>query len=212
MQEFRHDPGQHATPPLPYAENALEPIISAQALRTHYAISKSYADNLNKTELAIAADMANNDFAHIKQQMRDLAFYGSGDILHAIYFSCMASQRTPSAPAFQTNTLIGYAFGSMSQFKTLFSQAAIQVQGPGWAVLAWQPAYGKLRVLTAERHENLTEWGAIPILLLDVWEHAYFLDYKQNRKEYVDAWWNLVNWDMVEKRLVLALQGIIELF
>ena len=85
--------------------------------------------------------------------------------------------------------------------------SAIQVEASGWAILAWNPAWGRLETLTAEKHQNLTAWGSIPILVVDVWEHAYYLDYQNRRADFVRAWWSLVNWEEVECRLFAAMQA-----
>jgi superoxide dismutase, Fe-Mn family len=85
-----------------------------------------------------------------------------------------------------------------------FSQAAKKVEGVGWAILVWSPRSRKLEVLQAERHQLLTQWDTIPLLVLDVWEHAYYLQYKNERDPYVDNWWKIVYWPNVEKRFEAA--------
>lgn len=102
-------------------------------------------------------------------------------------------------------------FGSVSVFQEQFSSAAEKVEASGWAVLVWQPAWGRMEILTAEKHQNLTQWGGIPILVLDVWEHAYYLDYQYRRGDYIKAWWQLVNWYEAESRLLWAMQTQIPL-
>jgi Fe-Mn family superoxide dismutase len=92
-------------------------------------------------------------------------------------------------------------FGSFDAFKKQFSAAAVAVEGSGWALLCWNPLFGKLEILTAEKHQNLTQWGATPLLVLDLWEHAYYLQYQNKRAAFIEAWWNLVNWDDVNARL-----------
>ena len=92
-------------------------------------------------------------------------------------------------------------FGSFISFKKHFSEkAAKQVEAVGWAILVWVPRAKRLEILQSERHMILTQWDTIPILVLDVWEHAYYLQYKNNRGDYVDKWWNVVNWPQVERR------------
>jgi len=96
-------------------------------------------------------------------------------------------------------------------FVNQFSSAAEQVEGSGWVLLTWQPAWRRLEILTIEKHQDLYQAGGIPILVLDVWEHAYYLDYQNRRRDYIQGWWQLVNWHEVERRLLLALQGYIPL-
>ncbi|MEH7387900.1 superoxide dismutase, partial [Bacillus sp. JJ1521] len=91
-------------------------------------------------------------------------------------------------------------FGSFEVFKRHFSEAANKVEGVGWAILVWSPRAGRLEILQAERHQFMTQWDTIPLLVLDVWEHAYYLQYKNVRADYVKNWWNIVNWDEVEHR------------
>ncbi len=99
--------------------------------------------------------------------------------------------------------LIDRDFGSFDNFKKLFSASAIAVEGSGWAILACNPIFEKLVVLQAEKHQDLTQWGAFPLLIVDVWEHAYYLKYQNKRAAWIEAWWNLVNWDDVNRRVAL---------
>ena len=88
----------------------------------------------------------------------------------------------------------------LQKFKTQFSASSIAVEASGWNLLVWVPDFKKLEILQCEKHQNLTLWGCVPLLVLDMWEHSYFLQYETKRKEYVDAWWNIVNWNVVNKR------------
>ncbi len=91
-------------------------------------------------------------------------------------------------------------FGDYEKFKKQFTEGAIAVEGSGWTILAWNPMFQKLVILQAEKHQNLTQWGVVPLLILDLWEHAYYLKYQNRRAEFVNAWWNIVNWDIVNTR------------
>jgi Fe-Mn family superoxide dismutase len=205
--------GQHVLPPLPYPYNALVPVIGALTLQVHHdVLHKKYVDNLNKTELALAEAREKNDYANIQQLERELAYNGSGDILHSIYWTIMAPQNTGGQPGPATMKYITEYFGNFKAFTEQFTQAAINVMSNGWALLVWQPMWYRLEILTAERHQDLTQWGVIPILVVDVWEHAYYLDYLYKRKNYVDAWWNIINWYEVERRLIFAINGRLPLF
>ena len=119
----------------------------------------------------------------------------------------MAPEDYGSEPGPCTTKEINKYFGSLAAFCDQFVNASIKVEGSGWGILAWNPAWGRLEILTAEKHQNLTQWGSIPILLIDVWEHAYYLDYKYDRAEYVQEWLKLINWVEVENRLILAMRG-----
>ena len=95
-------------------------------------------------------------------------------------------------------------FGSFEAFKAQFIAASTAVEGSGWGILAWQPAGAQLVILTAEKHQNLTQWGVIPLLVLDVWEHAYYLKYQNRRGEYVKNFFHIINWADVAERLAQA--------
>jgi superoxide dismutase, Fe-Mn family len=95
---------------------------------------------------------------------------------------------------------ITQTFGSFDKFKKHFSEASNNVEAVGWGILVWSPRSRRLEILQAEKHQNLSQWDVVPILVLDVWEHAYYLQYKNERKKYVENWWNIINWREVENR------------
>ncbi|UUZ86501.1 Fe-Mn family superoxide dismutase [Paenibacillus sp. P26] len=96
------------------------------------------------------------------------------------------------------------SFGSFDAFQKHFSAAANKVEGGGWALLVWSPRSHRVDILQAEKHQNLSQWDVIPLLVLDVWEHAYYLKHKNDRAAYIAAWWNTVNWDHVNERYAAA--------
>ncbi len=204
-------PGQHQLPPLPYPYNALEPVISARTMKIHHdRLHKGYVDNLNKAELKLVEARRTNNFENIRGLERNLAFNGSGHILHSIFWTVMAPGGS-GQPYGQTEYQLIRYFGSIPAFVNQFTAAATDVEASGWGVLAWVPSFGHLEVFTAENHQKLTDWGCIPVLVCDVWEHAYYLDYENHRPDYIKAWWGLVNWDDVEWRLNLAMQANVPL-
>lgn len=199
-------PGGHRLPPLPYPYNALEPVISEMTLRIHHDRHHlAYVEGLNKAELKLAEARRMGDFSLVKHWEREIAFNGSGHILHSIYWTVMAPPAVRE-PGYYTGLEIEKYFGSFASFKEQFTAASIQVEASGWGVLCWVPSWRRLEILNAEKHQNLTQWGAIPVLVVDAWEHAYYLDYQNRRADYVRAWWQLVNWDEVERRLRLAMR------
>jgi len=189
---------------LPYAYNALEPHIDEKTMRLHHDIHhKAYVDGLNNAEAKLADARKSGDFALTKHWSREEAFHGAGHFLHVIFWENMA----PNAGGQPTGDLaaqIDKDFGSFDAFKKQYSAAATQVEGGGWALLSWQPALGQLVILQAEKHQNLSQHVSVPLLVLDVWEHAYYLNYQNKRPAYVEAWWNVVNWADVQKRLAAA--------
>ena len=164
--------------PLPYEYDALEPVISKKIMELHH--DKHYANYVNSFNTALEAGKISS-------------FNYNGAIMHDIFWNNMR-------PAKQDNNLPPEGmFADFSKFKEEFSMAAVTVEGSGWAVL-WKTESG-LAIGQLEKHNLLGLNGAKPILVLDVWEHAYYLDYINDRKSYVEKWWSLVNWSDVEKRL-----------
>jgi Fe-Mn family superoxide dismutase len=191
--------GTYALPPLPYAYNALEPSIDEQTMHLHHDIHfAGYMNGLNAALKQVADARGANAFPQIQYWENQLAFNGSGYFLHNVFFQNMAPAGTKPSDDLQ-KSLAGQ-FGSLDAFKAQFSAAAAAVEGSGWAILGWQPFGKKAVVLQAEKHQNLTQWGVVPVLALDVWEHAYYLKYQNKRADYIKAWWNVVNWDNVAMR------------
>ncbi|WP_066294097.1 superoxide dismutase [Bacillus sp. FJAT-29937] len=200
MHEPNVAPGNHALPPLPYPYNGLEPYISEEIMRLHHdKHHKSYVDGLNKAEIALHEARKSGDYSLVKHWSRELAFHGSGHYLHTIFWNNM-KPKGGGKPSGSLLKEIEKYFGSFEAFKKHFSEAAKQVEGVGWAILVWSPRSRHLEILQSERHMLLTQWDTIPLLVLDVWEHAYYLQYQNNRGDYVNNWWNLVNWKNVEDR------------
>ena len=196
----------HELAPLPYAYDALEPYIDEQTMRLHHDIHHAgYVAGLNNAEAKLAAAREAGDFALVKHWSREAAFHGSGHLLHSIFWPNMiAASEAKAAPGGALAEAIARDFGSFEAFKAQFIAAAIAVEGSGWGILAYRPADDALVVLTAEKHQNLTQWGVIPLLVLDVWEHAYYLKYQNRRGEYVNNFFKIVNWDDVAARYASA--------
>jgi Fe-Mn family superoxide dismutase len=142
----------------------------------------------------------------VKHWSREAAFHGSGHFLHSIFWPNMApaGQGGGGEPSGDLAAQITKDFGSFANFKAQFTAASNAVEGSGWGLLVWEPVSGHLEILQAEKHQNLTQWGVVPLLVLDVWEHAYYLKYQNARPAYVEAWWNIVNWSDVAERLKTA--------
>ncbi|BAD39190.1 putative superoxide dismutase [Symbiobacterium thermophilum IAM 14863] len=194
-------PGGHRLPPLPYPYDALEPYIDAETMRLHHdRHHRSYVEGLNRAERALAEARAAGDWALVKHWERELAFNGAGHYLHTLFWESMA----PGAggePGGEVLAQIRQDFGDFRRFREQFSKAAENVEGGGWAVWVWAPRANRTEILTAEKHQNLSQWDVVPLLPLDVWEHAYYLKYRNDRAAYIEQWWNVVNWPAVERRL-----------
>jgi Fe-Mn family superoxide dismutase len=190
----------YTLPELPYAYNALEPHYDEQTVRIHHDMHhKAYVDGLNNALSKLAQARENADYALIKHWEKELAFQGSGHVLHTLFWENMTPQSSGN-PSGDLLKQIEQDFGSFEAFQKQFSAAAGAVEGSGWAVLGWQPQLGQLLITQVEKHQDLTVWGIVPLLILDVWEHAYYLKYQNRRAEWIKAWWNIVNWEVVAQR------------
>lgn len=197
----------HELPPLPYEYNALEPYIDEQTLHFHHdKHHQAYVAGLNKAEEELAKARAAGDYALIKHWERELAFHGSGHILHSIYWTNLApaGKGGGGEPSGELAEQIVKDFGSFEAFKKQLIAATNAVEGSGWGVLAWNRLTHSLMILQAEKHQDLTVWGAIPLLVLDVWEHAYYLKYQNKRPDYTAALFNIINWNDVAERFAQA--------
>lgn len=192
--------------PLPYAPNALQPVISEQTVLLHDQLAAGYATRFPTLQAGVPAAVTQGEPA-LREQLRTLSFQGSGYTLHNVYFANMTAPGTGGLPGPETERLVARMFSSMADFQRALIMAANAVEGPGWAVFGWLPATSSPYLLQCEEHNNKTIWGIIPILVLDVWEHAYILDYGANRAGYTAAWWSLINWRDVESRAVFATQS-----
>ncbi len=188
---------------LPYAYDALEPVISKEIMQLHHTrhhlgyVTKANAA-INKLEKARAGEGPDLD---VKATLRDLSFNLNGVKLHNLFWTNMRQPSDKNQANGQILTLIEENFGNFEAFQTEFSQAAKTVEGSGWAMLVFDPDTQDLHVLQVQNHNLLGAFNMKVLLVLDVWEHAYYLDYKNNRGDYVDAWWQVVNWDEVNSRL-----------
>lgn len=196
--------GKHKLPPLPYDYNALEPYISEEIMRLHHDIHhKSYVDGLNKAEKELYGNKTDKNL--IKHWLREQAFHGSGHYLHTIFWFNM-TPKSNKAPKDDILKLIERDFGSWKKFKGLFTEAAKSVEGVGWAILVWTPRSGRLAIQTFEKHQLFQLADSIPLLVLDVWEHAYYLQYETDKDSYINNWWNVINWNNVNNRCLKAMK------
>jgi Fe-Mn family superoxide dismutase len=199
-------PMPYTLPDLPYAYDALAPYLTAQTLQFHHdKHHAAYVKGLNDAVEKLDAAQKAGDFAAIRALCDAVAFNYSGHVLHSIYWTGM-KPGGGGAPSGELAAQIEKNFGSVDTFKAEFLAAANAVQGSGWAVLAWEPVGGRLFVLQAEKHQNLAAWGATPIMVLDVWEHAYYLQYQNMRADFTKGFFSVVNWDDAARRLQAVLK------
>ena len=188
---------------LPYSLDALEPFYSKETLDLHYNILyKGYVDKTNTVLGNLETARVRNDFKNIKCLEKELSFQGSGAILHEMFFQNMQPAKDRTRVDCKLVQKIVEDFGSFESFKRQFSEAAAGVEASGWCLLVWVPSFNKLEILQCEKHQNLTLWGCKPLLVLDMWEHSYYLQYKTKRPDYISAFWNIINWEEVNKRFL----------
>lgn len=189
--------GEYTLPTLPYGYDALEPSIDAETMKLHH--DKHHAAYVKGANDALAklAEIRDGkaDPAMLSDWTEKFAFNLSGHVLHSVFWAGLGPKS--GKPEGTLATDIDKNFGSLDKLKAQFSAVATQVQGNGWGVLAYEPTARRLVVLQVRNHQLNVAWTAIPLLVLDVWEHAYYLKYKNVRADYVKAFWNVVNWDAV---------------
>jgi len=192
-------PKAYALPKLPYAYDALEPDIDAKTLRIHHGKHHAgYVKGLNATLAALAEARKSGDYSAIQALSRALAFHGSGHVLHTLYFANLAAD--PAGPDGPLVEAIDKNFGGLEPMSAQLAAATTKVAGSGWGMLAYEPLGNRLIVLQIEKHENQMVCGAIPLLLIDVWEHAYYVKYQNRRADYVKATMKHINWEVVAAR------------
>lgn len=198
---------EHKLPELAYAHDALEPFIDKATMEIHHGKHHAgYVANLNKAEKALADARAAGDFGLVQHWSRQVAFNYGGHYLHSMFWAIMAPNGSGGGgePTGALADKIKEDFGSFESFRKQFSAMAATVEGSGWGLLHYRPFDNRLMILQAENQHKIAQWGGTPILGLDVWEHAYYLKYQNRRPEYIEAWWNVVNWEQVAKNLSQA--------
>lgn len=197
----------YSLPDLPYGYDALEPHISEGQLRLHH--DKHHAAYVNGANAVLerleAARQAGAEL-DMKAALKKLSFQAGGHVLHSLFWSNLAPAAESGVPKGALAEALKDEFGSLERFRKEFTLAAAGTEGSGWAALAWCGMTGRPVIMQIEKH-NVNVYPAFRILMvLDVWEHAYYLDYKNERGKFVEAFWKIVNWDEVNKRLEAALK------
>jgi len=190
-------------PKLPYDYNALAPYISEQQLKLHHdKHHQAYVNGANAIFEKLDNARTENADVDMKALLKELSFNVGGHLLHTTFWENMApAGKGGGKPGGAVADMIDMGFGSFERFKKEFTMAATSTEGSGWAALAVHPCIGRPLIMQIEKH-NVNVYPTFNILMvLDVWEHAYYLDYKNERPKFVEAFWNLVNWDKVDKNL-----------
>jgi Fe-Mn family superoxide dismutase len=201
--------GPYSLPPLPYGYADLEPFLDAQTLKLHHDIHHAgYVKGANAAvaELARIRSTGGDAIREVRTATDRLSFNLSGHLLHSLFWQSMKRDGGGDpAEDSVSGQMLRRDFGTVDGFRATLAAAAAQVQGSGWAVLVYEPQAQRLMVLQAEKHQNRGVWGAVPLLALDVWEHAYYLLYQNRRTEFINAFMQVINWDSVERQLQAAL-------
>lgn len=186
-------------PDLSYDYSALEPHISAKIMELHHSKHhQAYVTGANAALEAMAEARANNNFGNLPKLQKDLAFNLGGHVNHSIFWQNLSPQGGEVSG--ELSAAIDEYFGSFEGFKNHFTAAAIGIQGSGWAYLAWDALGNRLVIGQLYDQQGNIAMGNIPLLMLDMWEHAFYLDYQNVKADYVKAFWNIINWDDVARR------------
>ena len=194
---------EYTLPDLPYDYRALAPHISAQIMELHHSKHhNTYVTGANTANAALAEARESGNLANVNKLEKDLAFNLGGHVNHSIFWTNLTPET--GEPTGDLLEAIGRDFGDLEKFKAHFTATALGVQGSGWSVLAYDVIGQRLSVFQLFDQQGNVPFGLVPLLMLDVWEHAYYLDYQNVRADYVKAFWNIVNWSNVEARLAAA--------
>jgi len=201
--------GKYELPKVPYAYDALEPHIDARTMEIHHTKHhQAYTDGLNNALATLGSEIQNMELTKLLTSLDKVPenvrgavnFHGGGYDNHALFWNNMK----PSGggkPGGSIADAINSVFGNFDSFKEKFTKDTIAIQGSGWGWLTYNPQSKKVEYTTMPNQTSPRTKGLIPLLGLDVWEHAYYLKYQNKRADYVNAWWNVVNWNEVDKRL-----------
>ena len=194
----------YTLPELGYDYGALAPSISAAIMELHHSKHhQAYVTGANAAVAALAAARDSGDFANVNKLEKDLAFNLGGHVNHSIFWTNL-SPNGGDKPVGELASAIDDNFGSFDKFTAHFTAAALGVQGSGWAALVWDSIGQKLLISQFFDQQSNFAAGTVPVLMLDVWEHAYYLDYKNVRADYVKAFWNIADWANVQQRFDVA--------
>lgn len=197
----------YSLPDLPYDYAALEPHISARIMELHHSKHHAaYVTGANTALEKMAEARESGDFANINRLEKDLAFHLGGHVNHSIFWTNL-SPEGGDKPEGELASAIDEFFGSFDKFVAHFTAASMGIQGSGWGVLSWDPIGRRLVIQQLFDQQGNTAQATIPLLQLDMWEHAFYLDYVNVKADYVKAFWNIVNWKNVDERFQAARSG-----
>ena len=194
----------YTLPDLAYDYSALEPAVSGRIMELHHSKHhQAYVNGANTALEQLAEARSTGDLSGVNKLEKDLAFNLGGHVNHSVFWSNLRPA-ADGGPEGDLAAVIDEGFGSLDAFRAHFTAVALGVQGSGWAVLAWDTLGARPIVVQLYDQQGNLPAGIVPLLMLDVWEHAYYLDYQNVRADYIKAFWNIVNWENVGQRLDAA--------
>jgi len=206
----------YSLPALPYDYSSLEPVISGEIIELHHdKHHAAYVKGANDTLEQLAEARDKDQWGSINGLEKNLAFHLSGHVLHSIYWQNMTGDGG-GEPLEKDGTgeladAIAEHFGGFDRFRAQLSKAAATTQGSGWGVLAWEPVSRRLIVEQVYDHQGNVGQGSVPLLVFDAWEHAFYLQYRNQKVDFVEAMWRVVNWQDVSKRYRAARERSVDL-
>ncbi len=194
----------YSLPDLPYGYKDLEPYISEEQLSIHHQKHhQAYVNGANTVFERLEKSRKEGSDLDMKATLKELSFHVSGHVLHSLFWQNMASSKKEGGgePSGRLGEIINDEFGSFDRFKQEFTKAAISIEGSGWVALTLDKESGRPMIMQIEKH-NLNLYPGFSLLLVfDFWEHAYYLDYKNEKNKFIEAFWQIVNWEAADKRL-----------
>ena len=195
---------KYVLPELSYDYGALEPHISGRIMELHHSKHHAaYVAGINTALEQLEEARAKNEFGNINKLQKDLAFHLGGHVNHSIFWNNLAPNQGEK-PEGELAAAIDEFFGSFDAFRAHFNAAALGIQGSGWAFLAWDSLGERLIIEQLYDQQGNLAAATVPLLMLDMWEHAFYLDYQNVKGDYVKAFWNIVNWADVQARFAAA--------
>ena len=194
----------YTLPDLPYDPGALEPHISGRIMELHHDKHHAgYVKGANETLEKLHEMRGKGDFSVVSMLEKNLAFHVSGHVLHSLFWTNL-SPNGGGDPTGDLAELLDDTFGGVTVFRQQMREAAATIQGSGWALASWEPVAGRIVVQQVYDHQGNHGQGTIPLLAIDGWEHAWYLQYENRKTEFFEAIWNVLNWDDVASRLATA--------
>ncbi len=199
---------RYLLPRLAYNYDELEPFIDKQTMEIHHQKHhQAYVDGLNKTLEQIGGESHPqyissilSDLGNIPKSARSAVnFFGGGFENHKLFWETM-SPRSDQSPQGKLADAIDVYFNSFDSFKEIFTKKSLSIQGSGWCWLVFNQTFNRIEIITTPNQDSPWTLRKIPLLGLDVWEHAYYLKYQNNRAEYIKNWWNVINWEFIQNR------------